>query len=51
MATPFLGQTFTFTQPDGSTLQVRGWADQHHAVFEALDGHSCESDLIHPVSI
>jgi M6 family metalloprotease-like protein len=38
MATPFIGKTFTFTQPDGSTLEVRG--DQHYAVFETLDGYT-----------
>src|SRR5574341_2150083 len=40
MATPFFGQTFTFTQPDSSTLRVRGWGDQHYAVFETLDGYT-----------
>ena len=40
MATPFLGNIFIFTQPDGSTLRVRGWGDQHYAVFETLDGYT-----------
>jgi len=40
MSISFAGQTFQFTQPDGSTLQVRGWGDQHHAVFETLDGYT-----------
>ena len=40
MATPFVGQVFNFTQPDGSTLQVRGWGDQNYAVFETLDGYT-----------
>jgi M6 family metalloprotease-like protein len=40
MATPFSGETFTFTQPDGTTLTVRGWGDQHYAVFETLDGYT-----------
>ena len=40
MATPFIGETFTFTQPDGSKLQVRGWGDQHYAVFETQDGYT-----------
>ncbi|MCA9472887.1 MAG: M6 family metalloprotease domain-containing protein [Nitrospirales bacterium] len=40
MATPFTGKTFTFTQPDGSTVEVRGWGDQHYAVFETLDGYT-----------
>lgn len=40
MATRFIGETFTFTQPDGSKLEVRGWGDQHYAVFETLDGYT-----------
>lgn len=40
MSTQFSGRTFTFTQPDGSTLQLRGWGDQYHAVFETLDGYT-----------
>ncbi len=38
MSYPFYGEEFTFTQPDGSELKVRGWGDQHYAVFETLDG-------------
>lgn len=38
MAIAFSGKTFTFTQPDGTKLEVRGWGDQNHAVFETLDG-------------
>lgn len=44
MATPFIGKTFTFTQPDGTTFKVRGWGDQHYAVFETLDGYSVVKD-------
>ena len=40
MASPFIGKTFTFTQPDGTTIQLRGWGDQHYAVFETLDGYT-----------
>ncbi len=40
MASPFLGKTFAFTQPDGTKIQVRGWGDQHYAVFETLDGYT-----------
>ena len=40
MAAPFSGKTFTFTQPDGTKIQVRGWGDQHYAVFETLDGYT-----------
>lgn len=40
MASPFISKTFTFTQPDGTRFQVRGWGDQHYAVFETLDGYT-----------
>lgn len=38
MTVPFFGKEFTLTQPDGSTLKVRGWGDQYHAMFRTLDG-------------
>jgi len=40
MPTPFNAQVFTFTQPDGSPIQLRGWGNQHYAVFETLDGYT-----------
>ena len=40
MATPFINKTFTFTQPDGSKIELRGSGDQHYAVFETLDGYT-----------
>jgi M6 family metalloprotease-like protein len=40
MASPFVGKTFTFTQPDGTKFEVRGWGDQHYAVFETQDGYA-----------
>lgn len=40
MSTPFRGKIFTFTQPNGKKIQVRGWGDQHYAVFETMDGYS-----------
>lgn len=40
MSSPFSGKTFTFTQPDGSRFEVRGWGNQHYAVFETLDGYT-----------
>lgn len=40
MASPFISKTFTFTQPDGTKFEVRGWGDQHFAVFETLDGYT-----------
>jgi M6 family metalloprotease-like protein len=40
MASPFIGRTFTFTQPDGTKFEVRGWGDQHYAVFETPEGYT-----------
>ncbi|MDM0077279.1 M6 family metalloprotease domain-containing protein [Variovorax sp. J2P1-59] len=40
MSMPFEGEVFTFTNPDGSTLQVRGYGDQYYAVFETIDGYT-----------
>src|SRR5262245_4363783 len=40
MATPFIGQVFKFSQPDGSSIELRGWGDQYYAVFETLDGYT-----------
>ncbi len=40
MSFPFFGEEFTFTQPDGSQITVRGYGDQHFAVFETLDGYT-----------
>ncbi len=44
MSIPFNGKRFTFQQPDGTTLEVRGWGDQHQAVFETLDGYTVVRD-------
>jgi M6 family metalloprotease-like protein len=38
MSVPFHGEEFTFKQPDGTEILVRGWGDQHNARFETLDG-------------
>jgi M6 family metalloprotease-like protein len=38
MPTPYSGQEFTFTNPDGSQVRVRGFGNQFAAVFETLDG-------------
>lgn len=40
MSTPFIGQKFTFAQPDGNSIELLGWGDQHYAVFETLDGYT-----------
>ncbi len=44
MPTPFFNEEFTFTNPDGSTIQVRGWGNQYYAVFETLDGYTVVKD-------
>ena len=44
MAMPFSGKEFTFTHPDGTKVQLRGWGNQYHAVFETLDGFSVIKD-------
>ena len=44
MAYPFYGKAFEFGQPDGSRIQVKGWGDQHHAVFESTDGYTIVKD-------
>jgi M6 family metalloprotease-like protein len=44
MPVPFAGEEFTFTNPDGSQVQVRGWGNQFEAVFETLDGYTVVRD-------
>jgi M6 family metalloprotease-like protein len=44
MSMPFINRQFTFTQPDGSRIQVRGTGDQHSAIFETLDGYTIVRD-------
>ncbi|MDP5279185.1 M6 family metalloprotease domain-containing protein [Sphingomonas sp. DG1-23] len=44
MSMPFIDAEFTFTQPDGSPLQVRGTGNQHQARFETLDGFTVVRD-------
>lgn len=46
MSFPFHDKDFEFTQPDGTTLSVKGWGDQHYAVFETLDGFTIVQDPI-----
>jgi M6 family metalloprotease-like protein len=41
---PFNGEEFTFFNPDGSEVRVRGWGNQFTAVFETLDGYSVVKD-------
>ncbi|MGI9598199.1 MAG: M6 family metalloprotease domain-containing protein [Acidimicrobiales bacterium] len=44
MSMPFDGQIFTFQNPDGSEVTLRGWGNQHYAVFEDLEGYTVTRD-------
>ena len=46
MPIPYFGQEFTFTQPDGTELKVRGFGNQENAVFETLDGFTVTRDPV-----
>jgi M6 family metalloprotease-like protein len=40
MSIPFFDEEFTFYQPDGTELRVRGSGDENSAIFETLDGYT-----------
>ena len=44
MSIPYIGKEFTFIQPDGTELKVRGFGNQDDAVFETLDGFTVIRD-------
>jgi M6 family metalloprotease-like protein len=44
MTIPFVNEPFTFTNPDGTKIQVRGWGDSFFAIFETPDGYTVISD-------
>lgn len=44
MPKPFVGEEFSFANPDGSEIRVRGWGNQFEAVFETLDGFTVIED-------
>lgn len=44
MSMPFVKKAFTFTNPDGSSIDVLGWGNQYYAVFETLDGFTVIKD-------
>ena len=44
MPTPYAGREFTFTNPDGTQVRVRGYGNQFAAVFETLDGFTVAKD-------
>jgi M6 family metalloprotease-like protein len=39
-AAPFRDLHVSFTQPDGTKIEVVGWGDEFSAVFETLDGYT-----------
>ena len=43
-AAPFRDLHVPFTQPDGTTIEVIGWGDEFHAVFETPDGYTVVFD-------
>ena len=43
MSAPFIGETFTFTDAQEREVTLRGWGNQHHAVFEDLNGYTVSS--------
>src|SRR5687768_7992077 len=46
MPRQFVNQPFTFTQPDGTTISVRGSGNQRHAVFEDERGYTVVLDPV-----
>ena len=46
MSIPYFGQEFTFPQPDGTYLKVKGFGNQEKAVFETLDGFTVTRDPV-----
>jgi M6 family metalloprotease-like protein len=44
MPAPFVDEPFTFSQPDGTQVRVRGWGNQFEAVFETEDGYTVALD-------
>jgi M6 family metalloprotease-like protein len=45
MAAPFVDEIFTFDQPDGTKITVRGTGNQFAARFETMDGRPVARDL------
>lgn len=44
MPIPYNGKLFSFHNPDGSEITVRGWGNQFVASFETLDGYTVTKD-------
>ena len=52
MSYPFYDKEFTYTQPDGTEIRVKGWGDQHHAVFALADvGQAALEQRGHPAPL
>jgi len=46
MSMRFINREFTFTQPDGTQIKVRGTGNQHQATFTTLDGYTVVQDPV-----
>ena len=46
MSMPFVNREFTFAQPDGTQIKVRGTGNQHQATFTTLDGYTVVQDPV-----
>jgi len=44
MPVQYIGEEFTFRNPDGTEIKVRGWGGQFAAVFETMDGYTIAKD-------
>lgn len=44
LAAPHNGDIFTLHQADGTTLQLKGYGDDFHGVFESMDGYAVIKD-------
>ena len=59
-AAPYVGNEFTYYQPDGEAVQVRLYGDEFYAVEETLDGQvivknpppgNCNMPNYHPMAV
>ncbi len=41
---PYHGREFTFSQPDGKEIKLKGWGNQYYATFEDLEGFTVIKD-------
>jgi len=45
-AVPYIGNEFTYYQPNGEAIQIRLYGDEFYAVAETLDGYSIVKDPV-----